>query len=306
VDDALCLRENQRQSVKSASSAVYALWSETNAMLAFLKLGGSLITDKREAETPRLAVIDRLAQEIAAVQQADPALRLVIGHGSGSFGHVYGRKYGTRDGVRDAAGWYGYAATGDAAARLNRLVTAALLRAGIAAWSIQPGAQVRCEDGRIVQGPETTVELALARGLTPVVYGDVALDAVRGGAIVSTEELFDWLADALSPARVVLAGEVDGIFTADPLLDPTAQPIPVITPGTFSAIAAGLGRSHGVDVTGGMHAKVTQSLAMVQRHPALQLVVCSGLEAGHVQAALSGVPVGTRIDAQATNRAVSV
>jgi len=110
----------------------------------------------------------------------------------------------------------------------------------------------------------------------------------------------------LPPARIVLAGEVDGIFTADPLLDPTAQPIPAITPDTVSAIAAGLGRSHGVDVTGGMYAKVMQSLAMVQRHPALQIVVCSGLKAGHVQAALTGAPVGTRIDAQATSRAVSV
>jgi len=275
-------------------------------MLAFLKLGGSLITDKREAETPRLAVIDRLAQEIAAVQQADPALRLVIGHGSGSFGHVYGRKYGTRDGVRDAAGWYCYAATGDAAARLNRLVTAALLRAGIAAWSIQPGAQVRCADGRIVQGPETTVELALARGLTPVVFGDVALDAVRGGTIVSTEEIFDRLVDVLAPARIVLAGEVDGIFTADPQLDPAAQPIAEITPATLAAVADSLGSSHGVDVTGGMRAKVLQSLAMVTRQPTLEIVVCSGLEADHVQTALGGAAVGTRIFTQAALGAVSV
>ncbi|HAJ34094.1 MAG TPA: uridylate kinase [Chloroflexi bacterium] len=274
-------------------------------MLVFLKLGGSLITDKRAAETPRLAVIERLAQEIAAAQQADPALQLVIGHGSGSFGHVYGRRYGTRDGVYDAAGWYGYAAVGDAAARLNRLVTAALLRAGIPAWSIQPGALLRCADGRVVQGMEATVTAALARGLTPVVFGDVALDAVRGGTIVSTEEIFEGLVDALTPTRIVLAGEVDGIFTADPQLDPNAQPITVITPATLSAVVEGLGSSHGVDVTGGMRAKVQQSLAMVERQPGLEIIVCSGLEAGHVQAALAGAPVGTRIVAQAIPSAVS-
>ncbi|HHY58899.1 MAG TPA: uridylate kinase [Chloroflexi bacterium] len=275
-------------------------------MLVFLKLGGSLITDKRTAETPRLEVIDRLAQEIAAAQQANPALQLVIGHGSGSFGHLYGRKYGTRNGVHDAAGWYGYAVVGDAAARLNRIVVAALLRAGIAAWSIQPGALTRCEDGRIVQGPEATVAAALARGLTPVVFGDVALDTVRGGAIVSTEEIFDGLVDALAPARVVLAGEVDGIFTADPQLDASAQLIAEITPATLATVAAGLGSSHGVDVTGGMRAKVQQALGMVERHPQLEIVVCSGLEAGHVQAALSGAAAGTRIVAQATLGAVSV
>lgn len=274
-------------------------------MLVFLKLGGSLITDKRAAETPRLAVIDRLAQEIAAAQQADPTLQIVIGHGSGSFGHHHGRKYGTRDGVYDAIGWYGYTAVADAAARLNRIVVAALLRAGIAAWSIQPGALIRCEDGRIVQGPETTVAAALARALTPVVYGDVALDTVRGGTIVSTEEVFDGLVDALAPTRIVLAGEVDGIFTADPQLNPAAQPIATVTPATLAAIVAGLGSSHGVDVTGGMRAKVQQALDMVERHPDLEVVVCSGLEAGYVQAALRGAPVGTRIVAQATPSAVS-
>lgn len=275
-------------------------------MLVFVKLGGSLITDKRVAEAPRLEVIDRMAQEIAAAQQADPALQIVIGHGSGSFGHLYGRKYGTRAGVHDTAGWYGYAVVGDAAARLNRIVTAALLRAGIAAWSIQPGALIRCEDGRVVQGPETTVAAALERGLTPVVFGDVVLDAVRGGTIVSTEEIFDRLVDALAPARIVLAGEVDGIFTADPQLDPTAQRIAEITPATLAAVADGLGSSHGVDVTGGMRAKVLQSLAMAARQPGLEIVVCSGLEAGHVQAALGGAPAGTRIFTPVAQGVVSV
>lgn len=274
-------------------------------MLVFLKLGGSLITDKRTAETPRLDVIERLAMEIAAARRTNPSLRLVIGHGSGSFGHVYGRRYGTREGVRDAAGWYGFAATGDAAARLNRIVTAALLAVEIPAWSIQPGALLRCEDGRIIRGMEETVALALASGLTPVVYGDVALDQVRGGTIVSTEEIFDHLIDALQPRRVVLAGEVDGIFTNDPLLDPKAQHIAEITPDTFDAIADGLGRSHGIDVTGGMRAKVVQTLAMVRRHPTLEVILCSGMIPGRVGGALAGQEAGTRIAMQARTRTVS-
>lgn len=274
-------------------------------MIVFLKLGGSLLTDKREAEAPRIEVIRRLAAEIGAAQQADGQLRLVIGHGSGSFGHVYGRKYGTRAGVHDAAGWFGYAVTADAAARLNRIVTAALLEAGIAAWSIQPGAVLRCAEGRVLQGPAETVALAMARGLTPVVYGDVALDAVRGGTIISTEEIFEHLVETLHPTRVILAGEVDGIYTADPLRDPAATPITAITPATLDAVASGIGDSHGVDVTGGMRAKVAQSLAMVRRAPGLDIIVCSGLAPGHVRSALGGAQVGTRIHAPATVDEVS-
>ncbi len=66
------------------------------AQLVFLKLGGSLITDKRRPEAPRLDVIRQVAATIAAALRRYPTLRLLIGHGSGSFGHVYGRRYGTR------------------------------------------------------------------------------------------------------------------------------------------------------------------------------------------------------------------
>ncbi len=251
----------------------------------YLKLGGSLITDKRTPETLRADVLARLAGEIA--RAARPDVALIVAHGSGSFGHVVGRKYGTRAGVHTAEQWYGFAATADAAARLNRHVAAALLAAGIPAWSIQPSAALRCVDGLVVDGPLAAIERALAVGLVPLLYGDVALDDVRGGTIAGTEEIFAWLAAHLPPARIVLAGEVDGIYTADPLRDPTATRVPVLTRDALPALAAGLGGSHGVDVTGGMAAKVTQALAFVEQTPGAEVLLCSGLQPGNLYAALT-------------------
>ncbi|MBI3960319.1 MAG: isopentenyl phosphate kinase family protein [Chloroflexi bacterium] len=269
--------------------------------LVLLKLGGSLITDKRQAETPRLDVLARLAQEIAAARRQNPSLQLVTGHGSGSFGHVTARRYGTRDGVHTAEEWLGFAATADAAARLNRIVTGALLAAGLPVWSIQPGATLRCEDGRVVAGPDESVRLALERGLIPLVHGDVALDSVRGGTIASTEEIFDWLAQSLPPRRIVLVGEVDGVFSADPLRFPAAQPIRQITPATLASLTARLGGSHGTDVTGGMAAKIDQALAMARRQPGLEVIICGGLLPGNVEWALRSGPdwPGTRVVADA-------
>lgn len=263
----------------------------------YIKLGGSLITDKRQAETPRLDVIGRLAAEIAVARSADPSMRLIIGHGSGSFGHVVGSRYGTRNGVHTSEQWYGFAATADAAARLNRMITAALLAAGLPAWSIQPSVALRCDDSAIVDGPAETVRLALDRGLIPVVHGDVALDSVRGGTISSTEEIFEWLAETLPPQRMVLAGEVDGVYTGDPLRDPSALRIPVITPQSFAGMGAGIGDSFGTDVTGGMAAKVGQALRLAQRYPQLRILICSGLIPGAVQQALTETeaPPGTVI-----------
>lgn len=266
-------------------------------MLLFLKLGGSLITNKRQAETPRLDVIERLANEIAAARRANPDLRLLIGNGAGSFGHVPARKYRTRDGVATPEEWFGYTETADAAARLNRLVVAALIDAGVPAWTLQPSAMLSCVDGKIRTGSAQPIGQALLNGLVPVVHGDVALDSVRGGTIVSTEEIFEWLAlhlpnylssfsgddvttannEEWSLRRLVLAGEVDGIYTADPQVNPGAALIPVITPETLSEVEGGLGASHGVDVTGGMNAKVRQALDMIAQTPGLQVTICSGL-----------------------------
>jgi isopentenyl phosphate kinase len=255
-------------------------------MTVFVKLGGSLLTDKREREMPRRAVIQRLAQEIQRARTVMSDLRLVLGHGSGSFGHVFASTHGTRAGVATPEQWMGFAQTADAAARLNRIVVAELLEAGVPAWSIQPSVSLRCADGRVEAGPESTVLEALARGLVPVVFGDVALDSVRGGTIASTEEIFQVLDDTLLPTKIILAGEVGGIYDVDPLINSNAALIPEVTLASFAAIRAGLGGSHGVDVTGGMAAKVEQALSWVAKRPDLSVLICSGLEPDNLYHAL--------------------
>ena len=49
--------------------------------LVFLKLGGSLITDKTQPYTPLLDVMDDLALQIRTALQTHPNLHLVLGHG---------------------------------------------------------------------------------------------------------------------------------------------------------------------------------------------------------------------------------
>ena len=66
--------------------------------LILLKLGGSLITDKTQPYTPKLDVIEDVALQISTALRTHSDLRLVIGHGSGSFGHVAASEYHTRDG----------------------------------------------------------------------------------------------------------------------------------------------------------------------------------------------------------------
>ncbi len=261
--------------------------------LVFLKLGGSLITDKTQEATPRPEHLRRLANEVRAALDTRPTIRLLLGHGSGSFGHFAGRRYRTRAGVRSSQEWVGYAQVSAAAARLNRLVTDAFLQARVPVLSLQPSASALCEDGRLRSLEIEPIQTALAHGLIPLLYGDVALDSVRGGTIVSTEEIFLHLAPILRPRRILLAGDVNGV------LDPAGKVIPHIRPDHIGRLAAQLGGSSGIDVTGGMLSKVTAMLELVERHPEISVRVFSGLTPGELQRALADAdyPAGTVLTA---------
>ena len=246
----------------------------------FLKLGGSLLTDKTGVEAVRADVLARAAQEIRRALDDRPGLRLLLGHGSGSFGHVAGARYGTRQGVHTPEQWWGFAEVGAAAARLNGLVMEALRAAGVPALRLPPSASVVCADGRIASLTLPPVQMALDAGLVPVVFGDVAFDARRGGTIVSTEEALVALADELRPSWLLLAGETEGVYDLDGAV------IPEITPANFAAVAPALGGSRGADVTGGMAAKVRSMLDLAAAHPHLAMRIFSGLQPDNLRRAL--------------------
>lgn len=260
-------------------------------MLALLKLGGSLITDKLVEQSFRRDVMARLAAEVRAALDASPGLKLVIGHGSGSFGHFEAKRHGTMQGVSTPEQWAGFARVGLVAAELNRLVAVELVAAGLPVFRVQPSASARCEDGRLVEMRLDVVHRALSHGLVPLLYGDVAFDDVRGGTIISTEAIFTYLALNLPAEHVVLLGEVDGVY------DEQGQIIPQITPGTLPRIQHLLQSSAGVDVTGGMLTKVEDMLALVQQRPGLSIQIANGLRSGVLCDALAGLPAGTLLRA---------
>jgi isopentenyl phosphate kinase len=254
--------------------------------LVFVKLGGSVITDKTQPETARPDVIRRLAGEIARTLAVRPRLRLVVGHGSGSFGHVTARRHGTRRGVQSVDEWRGFVQVAAVAARLNRLVVDLFLESGVPVWSLQPSASAWCRGGDLVSLATAPVEMALAQGLVPLIYGDVALDELQGGTIISTEQILAYLVRQLHPSHLVLVSQVDGVYDRDPLRDPSARPVPEISAANWPAVRAMLSGSHAPDVTGGMQAKVQEMIELVRDHPGLTVRILSGAQDGALEAAL--------------------
>jgi isopentenyl phosphate kinase len=276
--------------------------------LIFLKLGGSLITDKTQPYTPRLDVIEEVALQVLTALQKQPDMRLVLAHGSGSFGHVAASEYHTRDGFsprpsplihreRDKTEenyWKGFAEVWYQAAALNRFVMKALHKMKIPAIALPPSSNVIASDGKVSIWETTSISMALAARLVPVIYGDVTFDEIRGGTILSTEDLFGHLARALNPGRILLAGLEAAVWQDFPA---RTQKVESITPQTFHEISEGVGKAAEADVTGGMGSKVMQMLELVQQNPELQIQIFSGAEPGNILRALMGESLGTWIRA---------
>ncbi|MDQ7024791.1 MAG: isopentenyl phosphate kinase [Anaerolineae bacterium] len=259
-------------------------------MITLLKIGGSLITDKNQQATFRQTVMAQVAAEISAALASQPTLKLIIGHGSGSFGHFEAARYNTMTGVQSADEWVGFAKVATIAAELNYLVAKELHKVTIPALRIQPSASILAEDGVIKQMSLRSVERALENNLIPLIYGDVAFDTVRGGTIVSTETIFTYFASQLPINRIILLGEVDGVY------DNRQNIIETITPANFQDYQSALGASGGVDVTGGMLSKVQDMLKLASREPYPVIQIINGTRRGIIRDALTGVPVkGTTI-----------
>lgn len=243
--------------------------------LIFVKLGGSLITDKSKPYTTRDDVIKRLCKEIHEGRDGKP---LLIGHGGGSFPHISASKYETHKGVINEKSWEGFARVQNDAATLNRIIVSSLIEAGENAISIQPSASCIARNDSIIEWYTKPIETSLSEGLIPVPYGDVCLDEKKGCCIISTEEIFRFLSERLKPERIIMVGKTDGV------LDSKGETIKEITKDNYEGIKKDVLSSDGIaDVTGGMVLKVEKAF-----ETGTEIEIINGLKAGLLKHSLLG------------------
>jgi isopentenyl phosphate kinase len=269
-----------------------SIFFKTLPDLILLKLGGSLITEKARPETPRREVIARLAGEIARASRESPC-RLILGHGSGSFGHVAARESGIAQGLRSPEQLPGISRTQGRAAALHHILIEALLKAGALPYSIAPSSCLISDGGRPVELAADPLLLALDHGLLPVLYGDVVMDRAWGVSICSTEKVFEIGARTLldhghTIRRALWLGETDGLYDAG------GRTVPRISAGDFERAAGAIGAPAGTDVTGGMLHRVETALALARL--GIPSLLANGLTPGLLERAVRGEEVpGTEV-----------
>lgn len=225
--------------------------------MIILKLGGSIITEKG-AETPIVNKnnLKRIAQEIKNAQVEN----LIIVHGAGSFGHPFASEYQIGKPINNeefANKKIGFSLTQSWVKKLNGIVCDVLRDQNIPVVSIQPSSFVETENKRIKRANLDLIKKYLENGFVPVIYGDVVLDQDESikMAVVSGDQLINYLSRHLIPERVILGTDVDGVYTKNPKKHADARLIEKVT--SIEELES-LDSTTNVDVTGGMVGKLQE------------------------------------------------
>lgn len=247
-----------------------------------VKLGGSLLTRKREIEKVRPKVLARLAEELASVGKEVPVVLL---HGAGSFGHPGARRFGlaaapsTDRAARERA--RGASVVAAEVRRLHLLVLRALVAAGLTPWSVPVANLAVNREGRLRSFRVEPFEGALERELVPVSFGDVVPDEAWGFSILSADTIAVELVSRLRFGRVVFASDVPGVLGGS---GPSAR---TVVPELTEELVASLRPPPGApDVTGGIRAKAEAMRAIARL--GTDAVLISGLSDGALSRAIRG------------------
>lgn len=223
-----------------------------------VKLGGSVITDKKKPFSVRRQNLNRLARELSKSKRP-----LVIVHGGGSFGHPLASKYKISGGYREERQLMGFALTHRAMEQLNAEVVGAMRSAGVPAVAVQTSACAVVKNGNILALEKRPIKKLLDLGLVPVLYGDTVPDLQKGMGILSGDQLAARLAKDIGASRIIFGVDVDGVYTSDPRKNRGAEILKNITQKDWNQLSFS-GDSRIKDVTGGMKNKVGELLKLAK------------------------------------------
>jgi len=255
-----------------------------------IKIGGSVISDKRRAFSLRIENLRRIVSEISNYK--DP---LILIHGGGSFGHPLAKKYRLNEGYTDPYQLFGVWETHKAMRVLNDTMTEILQRNGFKVIPFEPISLFYMKDGNIFSSFLDPIKKALQLGFTPILFGDVVFDLKKGFTILSGDTIAKHLALEFNAKMVVMCSDVDGVFVKREGRD-KVELISEINEENVKEVLGYLKGSHvdGLDVTGGIFEKIKEMWDVASN--GIEVFIVNALVKGRLRDLLLGKPiVSTRI-----------
>ena len=244
-----------------------------------IKLGGSVITNKRKPYTARKKITRRLALEIKRSPK-----RVVVVHGSGSFGHTSASKYG---GIHGYSSQWGIAKVARDAMTINAIVREIFLEEKLPVISLSPMSMITSKAGSLHDSFFSPIDCVLHQGLIPLLYGDGIWDLEWNTTIFSGERVITEIVRYLQSKeyiidKIIEVGNTNGVY------DMHGRTIPTITPESFLSQQESIGSPLAQDVTGGMRHKVEEALFLAKM--GTNTMIINGEIPGELFASLENIP----------------
>jgi isopentenyl phosphate kinase len=266
--------------------------------LTVIKLGGALLTEKRQPFTLRPSVLAQVAGEVRACQEAGLIQRLVLVHGVGSFGHPPVLAHQLHKGFQSPAQLIHLSDTQNRVMHLRMAVAEAFHAAGVAVSTLLPSSCMGASGANLHSSYLEGVRGFLGLGMVPLLGGDMLVDDQMGFCVFSGDKIAVELALALGASRLILATEVAGVYDRDPLRFPEARLIPRLQLSQEAESGPELDSLAQVDASQAMMGKLQ---ALHPAHPAmhegrLTVHILSMTQPGNLRTLLKGEkPVGTQV-----------
>ncbi|MGB9636844.1 MAG: isopentenyl phosphate kinase [Thermoplasmata archaeon] len=263
--------------------------------MQIIKLGGSVITDKRRYRRFKGKTTWKILGEIAGVQREKKVCDIMIVHGAGSFGHIKAKQYsldaGKNEDVNKQA--EGFAKVHYDVRSLNLKIMEMLYKLKLPAVSIPPLCVALNSNGKLKSLAMERFRDAMENGLVPVTFGDVVFDEEKCFSICSGDDLALKLAEIFDAERVIFLCDIPGIYEKFPP-DKTTKILSEITPELIADLKA---RVPAFDVTGGIFGKVQKSFEfLINTGKKLEIWIISGRDNISIRNALIGNDIrGTKV-----------
>ncbi|MFH1307193.1 MAG: isopentenyl phosphate kinase [Candidatus Micrarchaeota archaeon] len=216
--------------------------------MKLLKLGGSVITNKKGRCEANLKNINKLAEMLGRLWEKGER-DIVLVHGAGSFGHPLVIEFGLNEGVENEGDVENMKKVQEKCAELSGLVVDALKGEGVDAERVAPHEIIKQRGKRIYSIDESKVFDLLEKEKMPILHGDMVPDEEIGYSVCSGDAIVAYFAEK---AEIVVMGtNVDGVMAGGKLVERVDN-------SNFVEIMGHLHEADTPDVTGGMAGKIRE------------------------------------------------
>ena len=209
--------------------------------MILIKLGGSIITNKKKPLSARRKTIDNILKQIRKIKEP-----IIIIHGGGSYGHYWSVKYNmhTKPARYDLNG---VSVVKNSMIELNKIILDAAVKNRLNPYCLPPTDFMKGDSS--IKSKILAINDIAKSGFLPITYGDALWYGQKKSYILSGDVIMTTLARILKPRLCMFVLNVDGVYSnmkSKKLIYDFKKEKPVIT-------------TNKMDVTGGMTRKITEA-----------------------------------------------